>query len=363
MYCRCGICCNLAGITKDDLDLNTSSQAQGRSQVISNNGGVQGCFAAAKQAMARGDKAEAVLQLMHALELHEETKESIPRSTYFELGVLLYDLRRFEDAEAVLRKAIERQPKDFGLNNLLGVVLKNLRKYQEALRYLEVAQKAKPNDLSPLVNKGNIFLAQRDGAKAVETFSLIVRREPKKAEYQRLLGNAYRSLGDNDKALRQYQIARTLNPKDTNSWIDAASLLSLVTEAEEAIKVLDAGMNFAQDKTRLAETKVAILRRAGRNPEAIDFLQAELARDPNRGWIHAQLARCVMAVDRRKANEYWRAALLVEPENAQFMLDLADSLDRTRGPDEGANIEEGYLLVKRRMDLGASTIGEARILR
>src|SRR5262245_58469753 len=326
-------------------------------------GSVQTYLAAARQARAQGAKAQAASELMQAIELHERTREPIPRTTHFELGVLLYELKRFEEAETLLRKAIGRQPKDFALNNLLGVVLKNLRKYPDALRYLDAAQKADRNNLSPLINKANIYLAQRDGAKAVEAYTLIVRRDPKNAEYQRLLGNGYRHLGQNDKALRQYEIARSLNPKETNAWIDAAGLLSLTARTDEAVQLLDAGMNVAPERTRLAETKVAILRRAGRTPEAMAFLQSELARDPNQGWVHWQLARCVMAGERRKANDYFRAALKLEPENPQFILDLAESLDRTRGPDEGPNIEEGYLLVKRRLELGPAPINETRTLR
>jgi protein O-GlcNAc transferase len=324
---------------------------------------VKDCLAAAKQAQARGAKSDAAAHLAQAIELNERTKEAIPRGTWFELGVMLYDLRRFDAAEALLRKAVVRQPKDFALNNLLGVVLKNLGKYPDAIRYLDAAQKADGKNLSPLINKGNVYLAQRDGPRAVETYSLIVRREPRNAEYQRLLGNAYRHMGEHQKALRQYEISRTLDPKDTNSWLDAAGLLALTAKNDEAIQVLDTGMGAAKDRKRLAEAKVAILRRSGRVDEAVAFLEAELARDPKQAWVQSQLAHCFMSTDRRKANEYFRAALALEPENPQFLLELAESLDRTRGPDEGPNIEEGYRFAKRRLALGPSTINEARTLR
>ena len=104
----------------------------------------------------------------------------------------------------------------------------------------------------------------RDGAKAVEAYSLIVRREPRNAEYQRLLGNGYRHLGENQKALRQYEIARMLDPKDTNSWLDAAGLLALIARNEDALQILDSGMGVAKNRKRLVEAKVAILRRSGR---------------------------------------------------------------------------------------------------
>ena len=92
-------------------------------------------------------------------------------------------------------------------------------------------------------------------------------------------------------------------------------------------------------------------------------LEAELALAPAQAWVHYQLARCYVSTDRRKANDYFRSALKLERENPQFMIELAESLDRTRGADEGANIEEGYRLAKRRLELGPSTIGEARTLR
>ncbi len=320
-------------------------------------------LAAATEAQARGGKAEAAAHLAEAIALHERSKEAIPRSTWFQLGILLYELRRFEDAEAMLRKAALRQPKDFAINNLLGVVLKNLGKYQDAIRYLDAAQKIDGRNLSPLVNKANVYLAMRDGAKAVEAYSLIVRREPRNAEYQRLLGVSYHHLGQNQKALRQYEIARMLDPKESKTWLETASLLSLMARNEDALHILDSGMGVATNRKQLVEAKIAILRRSGRVVEAISCLEAELALAPAQAWVHYQLARCYVSTDRRKANEYFRSALKLEPENPQFMIELAESLDRTRGADEGANIEEGYRLAKRRLELGPSTIGEARTLR
>ena len=329
----------------------------------SKQGSVKGHLAAATEAQTRGGKAEAADHLAEAIALHERSKEAIPRSTWFQLGMLLYELRRFEDAETTLRRAALRQPKDFAINNLLGVVLKHLGKYQDAIRYLDAAQKIDGRNLSPLANKANIYLAMQDGAKAVEAYSLIVRREPRNAESQRLLGVSYHHLGQNQKALRQYEIARMLDPKESKTWVETARLLSLMARNEDALHILDSGMGVATNRRQLVEAKIAILRRSGRVFEAISCLEAELALAPARAWIHYQLARCYVSTDRRKANEYFRSALKLERENPQFMIELAESLDRTRGADEGANIEEGYRLAKRRLELGPSTIGEARTLR
>lgn len=325
--------------------------------------GIQAHLAAAAEASARGAKAEAAQHLSLAIERHQRTKEPLPRSCYFELGVLLYDLKRFDEAESRARQGLERQPKNFGLHNLLGVLLKNMGRYPEALRSFETAQKLDPRNISPLVNKGNVYLALRDGPKAIEAFTRVVRAEPRNSEYQRLLGNAYRHAGDTGRALAQYEQARRVNPRERRAWVDAAGVLYELGRLDEATELLRSAIATLGADEELAGALLQVLRRSGRRDQALATARALAALHPGQAWVEAQIAKCLFDVDRRTANEHMRAALDLDPDNPHYLVELAESLDRTRGADEGRNIEAAYHLARRRVARGGNLVEDARTLR
>ena len=243
------------------------------------------------------------------------------------------------------------------------MILKNLGRYQEAVRSFEVAQKLDPRSISPFVNKGNVYLMLRDGPKAVDAFRRVVRIEPRNGEYQRLLGAAYGHAGDLARALRQYEMARRINPRDRRAWTEAAALLRDLGRTDEAIDLVKEAMAALGEDQALAEALLHLLRWTGRGEEAIAYARSIAERHPGEAWPQAQIAQCLFATDRRAANEHMQAALRIEPDNHYYLVELAESLDRTRGADEGANIEAAYHLAKRRVSLGGNLIADSRTLR
>jgi protein O-GlcNAc transferase len=316
----------------------------------------------ADTARQQGDKDAVTGALSAAADVHAKTPAAIPRSMLYDLSVLLFNAGRLADAETRIRQGLRDQPDDFPLTNLLGVILKNHRRYDEALTVLDAAEKLDPKSLSPVVNRGNIHLVRRDGARAAEAFARAVREQPSNVEYQRLLGTAFRHQGQSEKALRQYDIARQLKPDDARNWIDPAGLLEELGRGKQAVVLIDAALLRLPDSRPLSEAKLALLRRAGLQAEALAYGRSLLARFADQAWVHMQLARCVMHSDRRLANGYLQEAVRLEPNNPDALAELADSLDRTRGPDEGANIAAGYELARRRLALDGDMLPHARII-
>ena len=289
------------------------------------------------------------------------TAQSPPPPTLFhDLAVLLLQAGRFDESLRRVEQGIALTPRIFDLANLHGVVLKNLGRFDEALAVLDAAETLAPASLSPAINRGNIHLTRRNAPAAIREFQRAVTSQPANAEWHRLLGTALRLAGQSEPALAAFATARRLQPEDPRAWIDSVALLDDLAHTTEAAALLDQALAGAPDSRPLSEAKLTLLRRSGRAADALAFAQTLLPRFPGGAWVPLQLARCVIHSDRPAANAYLREAIRLEPANPTALTELADSLDRTRGPREAANIEEAYAIARRRLALGGTLLPHAR---
>ena len=319
-------------------------------------------FRDAAQALQAGDRERGVALLADAID-HGLTKRApLPGKAFFQLGVALYELGRAAEAEARVRQGLGKLPKDFALNNLLGVLLKNQGRHAEALAALALAEKADPKSLSPLINRGNVYLAMNDGPRAVELYKRLSRLDPKEPEHLRLHGVALRLTGDLEGALRQFELARQLAPKDDRAWVDSASALRELERHEEAAAMVDRALQAAGPTRALNIAKARVLTAGGRHDAARAHLQAVLAAQPDAAWAHYQLGRALAPFDRPAANQHLREAVRLEPRNPDHLVALADSLDRTRGDTEQACIQEGHETARRALALGVDLLPHSRVL-
>jgi predicted O-linked N-acetylglucosamine transferase (SPINDLY family) len=322
----------------------------------------------AEAARAAHRPAVQAAHLAAAIDRHHATREPLPRATHAELAILLLRLRRHAEAEARLRTALARQPKDANLHNLLGLALKNTGRIAEALAAFDTSARLQPNNDAPLVNRANIHLGQHDGARAAETIARLLRRAPKNAEYHRMMGAAQRHLAATDpdaiaRALHHYAQARALDPTAPRHWTEPAVMLELAARVPEALALLDQAQQANPADASLAQARLAALRRSGQPQAALAYAESLVARLPEAAWPLAELARCVMPTDRSRANAHLQAALALEPDNPDLIMELADSLDRTRGADEGSNIDAAYRLARRRVALGGDLAKDSQVLR
>lgn len=316
----------------------------------------------AAQASQAGDRARSVALLSEAIDRGLATRAPLPSRSFYQLAVALYELGRLAEAETRARQGLGRLPKDFALNNLLGVLLKNLGRHPEALEALALAEKADPKSLSPLVNRGNVLLAMGDGPRAVELYKRLIRLAPQEPEHLRLLGTAYRQCGDLDAALRQYELARRLAPKDDRAWVDAAAALRELERNDDAVALIERAIESAGPTRQLCIAKARVLSAAGRQDDVRSYLAAVLQADPGAAWAHFQLGRALAPYDKPQASQHLRQAVQLEPRNTDYLVALADNLDRTRGDAEAACIEEGHATARRALDLGGDLLPHSRVL-
>lgn len=321
---------------------------------------IPGLLAAARGAARPAEQAGL---LARAADLHFAGKGPLPRAALHDMGALLLRLRRYDVAEPRLRQAVARHQHDAGLHNMLGLVFKHTDRPDQAIEAFDTAARLDPKSDSALVNKANTYLARLQGAAAAETIALLLRRAPDNAEYHRMMGAAQRHLAATETALHHYAQARRLNPAQPRHWTEPAVMLELAARLDDALALLDEAQQALPDSRPIAQARLAALRRNGRPEAALALARSLAASLPPAAWLEAEQARCLVATDRRAANAHLRTALALEPDNPDLIMELADSLDRTRGPDEGENIEAAYTLARRRVDLGGDLTKDSQVLR
>ena len=324
---------------------------------------VRELLAATIEAQRAGNRALAMDCALRAWTRAAETKEALPRSLHFELGAMLLESRRLEEALQVTQAGLARQPRDFALNNLCGIVLKNLGRHAEAVQALELAAKADPNNLAPLVNLTNTYLQIGDATRALEVATRLARRDLRGSESQRLLGAAQRLAQQPEAALASFKRARELDPRNLRAWINAAGVLDEAGRGEEAGALLAGAPDALAGEQAMVEARATLLRRQGREAEVQTMLAELRQRFPNAAWLAAEQARTLLMTDRGSANDLLRQSLAAAPQNEHTMMELIDSLDRTRGPDEAAHITEAFHLAQQRLAMGGDLLRDSRILR
>ena len=317
----------------------------------------------AAEAQRAGNRALATDLLFAAKARAATSGETLPRSLAYDLGVLLFEQRRLEEALAEVQAGLARTPGQFALNNLGGILLKNLGRFPEALKLLEAAAKAEPANPVPLVNLANTYLMTNDAPRALEVTEKLCRLAARNGEYHRMLGAARRISGNAEGALASFRRARELEPRNARAWVNAAGQLDELGRNEEALALLAQAPEAIAAQQLLVEARATLLRRAGRGAEVQPMLEELRRRFPAEAWIAAELGRSVLEQDRDQANALLHQALQVDPGNTALMSELIESLDRTRGPAEAANIAAAYELAKRRLAMGGDLVRDSRVLR
>lgn len=312
---------------------------------------------AADAAIAQGRRSDAVDLMIAALE--DGTEQSV--DLYRALLRNLLTLARFMDGVGWATTALEFQPRNYEFLNFLGIFLRRSGRHREALEVLDRAIKLQPNDPIAQVNKGNILNDIEDGAGAEAVFTKLVRKTPKSAEYQRSLAKALMNQKKYGPAAMRLRQALLLRKDYIDAWLDLAGIASYRADKEEAVSILDRALKAAPDHERLLQAKAATMRQFGEPRAAEAYLSSLQQRFSNTAWFHHQMARSIADYDRDRANIHHRKAVELAPDNFEYRMALAESLERTRGSAEGANIDEGYDVLRRGSFPDRVGSGEAKI--
>ncbi len=314
-------------------------------------------LAAADAALKAGRGAEAIEPLISLMTDHPAQTAAVYRA----LLVQLFTANRFVEGETWSAVAAQKFPRDLDVWNIRGVMLRKLGRYPEALTALEQAAKIGPSHSGPQINMGNVLMDLGAFARAEAIFSKLARKEPRNSEYQRQVGRALKGQGKREQALLRFRQAVNLKKDSTDAWLDLIGLLNDDHRTAEAEELADRALAAMPENPRLLECKTTVIRRSGQLRRAEAYLLELLPTHEQDAWLHFQLGSVICEYDRERANIHMRRAVELAPDKLDYVMALVESLERTRTGDEGANIEEGYQMMRQALSLGVETFSPAHL--
>jgi Flp pilus assembly protein TadD len=165
----------------------------------------------------KGRKDEAAVLFQKAVE--EDPHYS---GAYNNLGMVTYDAGRSAEAAALFRKAVEIDPRSAGAYNNLCKVTVSLGKGEEAIVACERAIELDPQEVGPYNNLGSLLFQRGYRREALLLLQKALEIDPASAQTINNLGVMHGLMGQKEEAARYFNKALAIQP----NFADAANNLS-----------------------------------------------------------------------------------------------------------------------------------------
>jgi tetratricopeptide (TPR) repeat protein len=254
------------------------------------------------------------------------------------------------EKEKSLRERVEREPRSFEANHLLGKALDEDGKARDAIPYLERASNLKPGDYEnsydlALANThvGN-YESARDRAQNLLVYS-------DTAELHHLLGDVQEKLGNSLEAVRDYERAAELDPREPYVF-DWGSELLLHHAPEPAVEVFTRGNRLFPHSVRMLIGLGAAWFARGSYDQAVQRICQASDLNPNAPLPYLFMGKMQRAepTPSEEIVEKLRRFVELQPENAEAYYYYAVGLWKLRKESQDAAQIESLLNQAIRLD-------------
>ncbi len=152
---------------------------------------------------------------------------------YLDLGKAYLVEDSLEIAEQLYKKGIERNPDNRNLYIDLAALYIRQGKHKKAIAYADTALMLEPGNILAYYNRAKAKMNINDFKGAVADYEQAVKM-PKYPDWFKELGDAYFRLGNLPKAVENYKIAVSRNPRSPHAYINMGLALSNLGKLKEA---------------------------------------------------------------------------------------------------------------------------------
>jgi len=191
------------------------------------------------------------------------------------LGLLLKDQGRIEEAMEQLQEAVQINPNWCESLNNLGLALAAQRRFDEAIARYRRAIQINPDFAKALNNLGVALNAEGRFKEAMQNYYRAIQIDPGQAEPHSNLGVALSQLGHTREAVVQYREALKLNPDSAGTlnnlaWVLAANPNAAFRDGTQAVQLAERACELTHyGQPLFIRTLAAAYAEAGRFPEAV----------------------------------------------------------------------------------------------
>jgi tetratricopeptide (TPR) repeat protein len=242
--------------------------------------------------------AKAIASFDKALEFKPDDPEA-----WYNRGIALGNLGRWEEAISSYDKALEFKPDYHHAWNNRGIALGNLGRWEEAISSCDKALEFKPDYHHAWYNRGYALGNLGRLEEAIASYDKALEIKPDKHKAWNNRGNALGNLGRWEEAIASFDKALEIKPDKHEAWYNRGYALDDLGRLEEAIASYDKALEIKPDKHEAWYNRGYALRNLGRLEEAIASYDKALEIKPdlheawyNRGYALDDLGRLEEAI-------------------------------------------------------------------
>jgi tetratricopeptide (TPR) repeat protein len=234
---------------------------------------------------------------------------------------------RLGRAEALYRRALEKDPDSPDALHLLGVVAYQCGKIGQAIRLIERALPDLPEQPDVHLNHGNALGKAGRVAEAVDSYRRAIALKPGYGMAHSNLAYALNQQGDFAAVLVSSKRAIELIPEFFGVHVNCASALIGLENFAEAEGLLRRALDLLPDRAETHSHLGWVLAKLGRFDEAVACHERAIALDPNDAALHYAFGATLhLADDPARSEASFRRTLALAPDHAKAWHGLGDVL-------------------------------------
>jgi predicted O-linked N-acetylglucosamine transferase (SPINDLY family) len=282
-------------------------------------------WASTSRAQRRQDVAGA---LAHSLDCHKRGRLAEAQKGYRQilkkhpnhfdalhlLGVSEKQLGHHEAAMRMIKRALLIDPRSATAHSNLGSLLMDLQRFEEAVASCDVAIELDPRLVDAHYNRGNALVALERFADAVASFRNALAINPRHADAHNNCGNALSKDRQFGEAIKCYDQAIALDPGYAAAHINRGAALIDLRRIDDAILDLDRALSLAPGSVDAWTNRGEAFLQRHRFDDALASYDRALALDPKSPGAWLGKARALTSLRRiAEAMDACREALAIEP--------------------------------------------------
>ncbi len=240
------------------------------------------------------------------------------------LGVVLRDRGRLDEAIEHYRRALELRPEYPEAHNNLGLVLSAIGRHEEAIAEFREALRLRPANPEALGNLASVLTATGRHREAIESLQLAVRYDGGNAGLHANLGVALQAAGQVAAAVDEFERSLALNPDQPEVRLQLELATAGGQAPDRAASVYERVLRDHPDNFQAHFGLAVALAQMGRAGEAIGHYERVVQLRPDHVEAHNNLAALLARAGRvADAIPHFEQAARLKPDMVEMHMNLA----------------------------------------
>jgi tetratricopeptide (TPR) repeat protein len=225
--------------------------------------------------------------------------------------------------------------------------------YEKALLQYETIVKNSPELQIASFELGKLLFQVKDFDAARKLFSKLVAINNQNPEYYYYLGEVYRELEQPASSLVAYKNAVEIDSTHLRSLFQLGKYFTIKQERDNALRYVDAGLEFYERDVSLVNLKALIYYNDDRFEKAIPWLEKVLALGEHKEYVYEKLAHSYYKDWKfESAKETYAELLKFNDSNSDYYYALAETYRKNK------QIDSAVFFVRKGMDIQRSVLAK-----